>query len=115
MFVRSLAVSLLVATSLTLPGGGWPAPPAAHAVAQAQAVAMADVPVRAARPRATAAAVFTTMAGGAVRLVVTSNATKVQVRYRTAQNKKRTKLVTIRRGTGVKRLPAGSTRIAVRA
>lgn len=67
------------------------------------------------KPRAWLTATGTIQAAGRVRVSVTTNARKVSLTYRTAKGTKRTATITIRRGHGVKRLAAGSTRIHVRA
>lgn len=54
------------------------------------------------------------MASGKVRVLVTSNARKVTLVYRTAKNHKRTATITIRKSKGLKKLPPGSHAIVAR-
>ena len=61
-------------------------------------------------------ATYTTVPNtGKVQLVVTSNAKKVQVKYRTAKNKKRALNRKLKRGTVTITLPVGAKTITVRA
>ena len=67
------------------------------------------------KPKAVVTATYTTLPNGKVVVQVTSNATKVQVKYRTTKNKKRALNKKLKRGTATITLPVGSKTITVRA
>ena len=68
------------------------------------------------KPKAVVTATFTTLPiNNKVSVQVTSNAKQVQVKYRTAKNKKRALNRKLKRGTATIVLPVGSQKILVRA
>ena len=117
--------SIALATGALLLGSISPVPAQAAASAGAPGDAVAHV-VTAATARqgivvtlkktpATLSATFTTDPNGKVRLLLTSNAKKVKVKYVTAKGKKKTLTVTIKKGTKTVLLPAGATKIKAQA
>lgn len=109
----SLLAGVVLAGSLTL--GALPATAAVPPVGlPAHSVATA-VPLAKKKPRAVVTATFTVLESGKVRLAVASNAKRVQVKYRTAKNKKRTLNRTLKRGSRTVTLKKGSHSIKVRA
>ena len=63
------------------------------------------------KPEAVVTATYTTLPNGKVVVTVTSNATKAQVKYRTAKNKKRALNKKLKRGAATITLPVGSKTI----
>ena len=118
MNLRTLATAV-VAVALVLPGTPALAGPAPTSTPfGVSSVANPGVSVLAAtkKPKATVTATFTTLpTNNKVSVQVTSNAKQVQVKYRTAKNKKRALNRKVRRGAVTITLPAGSKSITVRA
>ena len=122
MMLRGLVVVSLMISGLLAPPATAAAPPPARTTSATTAAAtgqaaVARLAIQAAnrKPRAMLTASYVLLASGAVRVSVASNAKKVKLTYRTAKNKKRTALIKIRKGAGVKTLPKGSKRIYARA
>lgn len=69
----------------------------------------------AAKPRASLTAVRESLPGGRLLVLVTSNAKKVKLTYRTARNTKRTASIRIRRGAGQAILAMGSQKVYAQA
>ena len=67
------------------------------------------------QPKAAIGAAYTILPTAKVRVQLRSNATKVQVTYRSARNAKRSTVKELKRGAATLTLPAGSKRITVRA
>ena len=117
MNLRSMSTAMVVACALALPITPSLATPAPTTTSFAvSSVAGPSTLVQAAKkkPKAVVTATFTTL-NGKVVVRVTSNATKVQVKYRTAKNKKRALNKKLKRGSARITLPAGSKNITVRA
>jgi hypothetical protein len=91
------------------------APGAAVAHVVTAATARQGIVVTLKKTPATLSATFTTDPNGKVRLLLTSNAKKVKVKYVTAKGKKKTLTVTIKKGTKTVLLPAGATKIKAQA
>lgn len=117
MGMTSVATAVVAACALaltTVPAGAVPttAAPTAHAAVSAGVPLVVHA---AKKPRATVTPIYTTLPNGKVFVQATSNATKVQVMYRTAKNKKRTATRKVKRGAVTITLPVGSKSITVRA
>lgn len=92
-----------------------PAGPAAGLPGPAPAGATPRATLPSARPAALVSATQATDASGRIVVRIATNARKVQVKYRTASNRKRTATRKVRSGGAVVTLAAGSHSILVRA
>ena len=109
----TLVLALALAVPVTTPAVA--APPASPASAAATRAGAPLAVATATKPKATVTTTYTTLRSGKVQVVVTSNAAKVQVKYRTAKNKKRALNRKLKRGRVTFTLPTGSKTITVRA
>lgn len=104
----ALFVSLMLLSGLL-------ATPTSAASASGLGAAPSAVVAAKARPRATVAGSYLPLSTGKVRVVLTSNVTKVTVYYRTAKNKKRSLTMRVSAGSAATTLPAGSKKIDAKA
>ena len=119
MNLRSMSTAMVVACAMAVPSTpALAAPPSTVSQPGVSSAASPSVSVLAAKkkPKAVVTATYTILlANGKVSVQVTSNAKQVQVKYRTAKNKKRALNKKLKRGTASITLPAGSQKILVRA
>lgn len=118
MRLKSVSTALVWACALTVPLS-LPANAAPAAAPAAAVVAAANSPMSLAaakkKPAATVTATFTSLSNGKVVVRISSNAAKVQIKYRTAKNKKKSTTKKLKRGAVKITLPVGSKTITVRA
>ena len=117
MDLKSVPTAVVLAVVLAVPVS-TPATAAPAAAPSAVTATASGVPLAvsaAKKPKASVTATFTTLPTGKVQVQVTSNAAKVQLKYRTAKNKKRTVNKKLKRGAATITLPVGSKTITVRA
>ncbi|HEX6887868.1 MAG TPA: fibronectin type III domain-containing protein [Candidatus Nanopelagicales bacterium] len=105
-----MAAALLVSASPTLAT----AAPAGHAVLAGPAVA-APAPAKSGAGVASLAVAASSVGDGGLSIVATTNAKVVQVRYRTAGGAKGSERAKVRAGEARLTLPAGVTKVRVRA
>ena len=119
MNLRTLSTAVVVACALALPTTPALAAPApTMAPFGMSSAARPGTLIQAAKkkPKAVVTATFTTLLpNNKVSVEINSNAKQVQVKYRTAKNKKRAVNKKLKRGTATVILPAGSQKILVRA
>ena len=117
MKLKSMSTAVVLAVALALPvSSPTAAAPITPLVTAAATVSGVPLAVSAAKkPRAVVTATYTTLPTGRVQVTITSNAKKVQVKYRTAKNAKRALNRKLKRGTVTVTLPVGAKTITVRA
>ena len=118
MNLRNVTTAVVLACALALPSTpALGAPATMRTPFGVSSVSGPSALVQAAKkkPKAVVTATYTTLPNGKVLVKVTSNATKVQVKYRTTKNKKRALNKKLKRGTATLTLPVGSRTITVRA
>ena len=126
MNISGMATAVLMAGALTVPtgppttaapvSGAAPGPPVVSAVAGGP-TSVHGVLAAKRRPKkraATLTVTYTIRADGKVVVQLTSNASKVQIKYRTAKNKKKSTTRKIKKGRLTVVLPAGSKKITAR-
>ena len=109
------AMLLTAALTLTALPASASASSTTHTAIPTSTTSSSALVVTAGKPAASVVAIHRTRANGKVRVVVTSNARKVKIRFRTAQGKKRVVVRKVRKGTARVTLPAGARSIKVRA
>ena len=118
MNLRTVSTAMVLACALALPSTSALAAPAATSTPFGVASAAGPaclVQAAKKKPKAVVSATYTTLPNGKVVVQVASNATKVQVKYRTAKNQKRALNKRLKRGGATITLPGGSKTISVRA
>lgn len=118
MKMRSLLVVGFTASALMVPQSLVPVgatPIAPGGVAMRTSGDGSGVSAAARKPVSSVAGWYSVLHSGHVEIHVKSNAKKVQVSYRTANNKKRVKTLKVRRGFVHRFLPKGSKRIKARS
>ena len=121
MNVRTMLTAVIAASALAVPTPALAVPStggqlsAAATGASAVASTGAAVPTKKKKPAAVVGATYRTLPNRKVLLTITSNAKKVQVKYRTAKNRKRSTTKKIKAGKANVTLAAGSKTIVVRA